>query len=425
MTGHPISSAQVFGKFFSEQSGAVAIVFSFSLVMIISIAGVSIDYGRARVLQTKLQLTLDNAVLAGVRGSLDAAALAGQGEESDENKIKVAQVFFKAKNLTMGNIGEATFAFQGENLVGNVHASIDTSLLKVVGLNSFDVSTTSVATITPEYKPLCFMAMHPYRKHTLELKQSVSVIAPKCHIYGNSNHYDDVVDPHTPQNHIVGKSVQAIGFGHHYIENVTPPLEHAPELISDPLADLVIPAIGACDHNSKSVSGETTTLNPGTYCGGLEITGGSNVTFNPGVYIIAGAKFELDSSSINGVDVTIVLADDKAELDWKDSVIRLSAPAIGEYASMVMIGVRASTDHEFDASTIDLHGIVYLINGEFIWTNAGTPAITSKWTAWIVDGVSWRGDGEVHINFNLKDSHIPYPSGLNVIPRPGYPRLLS
>ncbi|MBL4758684.1 MAG: hypothetical protein JKY32_13940 [Rhizobiales bacterium] len=40
------------------------------------------------------------------------------------------------------------------------------------------------------------MAMHPTRKHTLELKDSVSVIAPDCNLFGNSDYPWDVVDPH-------------------------------------------------------------------------------------------------------------------------------------------------------------------------------------------------------------------------------------
>ena len=426
MTSKLATVFPVLRKFYAEKSGGITILFSLSVAAVIFCAGMGIDYGRAVSLRTHIQLTLDSAVLAGVAGSLDAEALSGvDGEESDDRKIEVAKQFFQP-NLPKGaEIGTPTFEFNDKILTGRVDATINMMLTKVFGINHLAISVKSRATATSLYRPLCFLAMHPSRKHTLELKQSVSVIGPDCHIYGNSDHYDDVVDPHTPHNYLVGKSVQAIGFGHHVLENVTPPLEHAPELIPDPLADMMIPSAGPCDYTKKEVDGETTTLNPGTYCKGLTIKSGANVTFNPGVYIIAGDKFKVDDSMINGNEVTIVLADDKVEIEWENSQIRLSAPVTGEYASMVLIGVRQETEHEFIDSTIDLHGIVYLINGEIDWTNDGTPNITSKWTAWIVDGVSWRGNGTVHINFDPEDSHIPYPSELNIIPRPGTPRLLS
>ena len=90
-----------------------------------------------------------------------------------------------------------------------------------------------------------------------------------------------------------------------------------------------------------------------------------------------------------------------------------------------MMGARVEVVHALDASTVDLHGVVYLPNGAFSWSNTGTPSITAKWTAWIVDGVSWTGDGTININFNLKDSDIPYPPQLNVIPRPGSARIVK
>ena len=48
-----------------------------------------------------------------------------------------------------------------------------------------------------------------------------------------------------------------------------------------------------------------------------------------------------------------------------------------------------------------------------------------KWAwAWIVDGVSWDGDGAIHYNFNLAGSDVPYPPEIRVIPRPGSARLV-
>ncbi len=44
---------------------------------------------------------------------------------------------------------------------------------------------------------------------------------------------------------------------------------------------------GSCLHTLKLKVSSTTTLDPGWYCGGLEITGGT-VTFNEGIYILDG-----------------------------------------------------------------------------------------------------------------------------------------
>lgn len=61
-------------------------------------------------------------------------------------------------------------------------------------------------------------------------------------------------------------------------------------------------------------------------------------------------------------------------------------------------------------------GIVYISKGAIDWTNTGMPNITAQWAAWITDGFSWNGDGT--INFPFNGAAVPYPKGLNVIPRP-------
>ncbi len=98
--------------------------------------------------------------------------------------------------------------------------------------------------------------------------------------HGNSNDEDDVVDPHNPQNFLTGKSVQAVGYGHHYIQNVTPPLEYAQKKLDDPLAAMSIPTDTSCTFKSRKISAQTITIDPGVYCSGLTIEKGSNVTFN-------------------------------------------------------------------------------------------------------------------------------------------------
>lgn len=410
----------------ANESGSVAIVFALCLVVLMGTAGAAVDYGTAFSKKRTLRSALDSAVLAGVSAAGSAETLSTVvGGLTNAEKLKIAKSTFEANRSKLQIVDDSSFQFVGETLVGRAKTHVDTALLGVLGITVLEISEESKATSAPRREPLCFMAMHPTRKHTLELSDSVSVIAPDCHIYGNSNNYDDVVDPHTPQNFLVGKSIQAVGYGHHYLVNVTPPVEHAPELIPDPLANLAMPVGGACQHTRMAVSGGARTLNPGTYCGGLTINNGAVVTFNPGLYIVSGGKFIVSNAAISGDDVTISLADSVSVISWSASTIRLVAPKIGPYAGMVVMGIREPTTHAIVASTIDLHGVVYLVNGAFDWTNIGTPAVTSKWTAWIVDGISWQGDGTIRINFNLDASDIPYPRVLNVIPRPGSARLIN
>jgi hypothetical protein len=117
-----------------------------------------------------------------------------------------------------------------------------------------------------------------------------------------------------------------------------------------------------------------------------------------------------------------VSAKDRFVLNWSDSTIQIAAKKSGPYKGLAIIGVRQDTNNSLVNSTVDIHGAVYMPNGAFDWTNTGTPPVTAKWTAWVVDGFSWDGSGTVKINFDVAGSDIPYPNGLIAVPFPGTPK---
>ncbi len=421
------SLRQCVRQYFDDRCGGIAMITAILLPVIITGGGIAIDYGRAAAAKSKLQAALDIAVLAGASYTGDPAALSGSiGGPSTDQKLAVARKSFEVRQAQYPlPLTAVNFSFADGKLIGTAAASVETTLTRLFHLEAIDVSGTSSAGGGFIREPACFLAMHPTRKHTLELHDAVSVIAPDCNIYGNSDHIDDVVDPHTDQNFLVGRSVQAVGFGHHFIRNVTPPLEHAPEVITDPLASLAIPAAGACSATALQIVGGSQTLNPGTYCGGLRISGNATVTLNPGMYIIAGGNFSVNNATVEGTGVTMTLADTSVGIDWENAVVRLAAPKTGTYAGLTIIGSRAPKSHAIKNTTVDVHGVIYLLQGDFTWGNTGTPVISAKWTAWIIDGVSWTGDGTIRINFDLAGSDIPYPGSLRVIPRASTARLIN
>ncbi|HEV2551720.1 MAG TPA: Tad domain-containing protein [Stellaceae bacterium] len=75
---------------------------------------------------------------------------------------------------------------------------------------------------------------------------------------------------------------------------------------ADPYANVVAPTPDSCTTQTQNISGNV-TLSPGTFCGGVTITGG-NVTLNPGVYIMDGGQFAASgNANIAGNGVTIFL----------------------------------------------------------------------------------------------------------------------
>jgi hypothetical protein len=403
-------------KYFKDRSANAGIIFALAAVPLIGCAGAAVDYSRATSASAALQALLDSAVLAGM-------SVSAREKQLGKDQVAVAEATLSAY------LGDkpvlSSFTLQDGVLSGTATMPVESFVMHMFGMGELTASAKSAATADPLRGSVCFMAMHPSRKHTLELKDSVSVFAPDCHIYGNSNDVDDVVDPHTSNNFLTGKTVQAIGYGHHYIQNVKPPLQYALEYVPDPLATMSIPS---CTVTNKKIVNQTVTLSPGVYCQGLQISNNANVTLSPGTYFIRGGAFLVSKSTVVGDGVTIVSWSTTTPLDWSSSTVRLSAPKSGSLAGIVITGERNASTSTLTDSTVDLHGVIYLPKSAFTWTNSGTPDITAKWTSWIVDGISWLGNGTIKINFDPDNSSIPYPTAMkNVVPRvgPGSVRLIK
>lgn len=404
---------QTIRRFNRNRSGNYALIFGLVFTALIGAGGMALDYGYGRNQQARLKDALDAALLGAM----------SQKHTKDE-QIAYAHELLSANLIGVNSeiLDIDIVAGEGEDWVlsGTISARTKTALLGAVGINEMNITTGAGVIRGPQSgHPLCIMAMHPTRKHTLEMKGKVSLHGTKCHIYGNSNHVNDVVDPHTPHNFITAASVTAVGYGHHYIQNITPPLEGSVNVIPDPYLTKTLPAIGSCKATGLEIEAQTITLDPGTYCDGLTISDGSHVTLNPGLYVVIGDTLEIEESTLEGTGVTLFLADRHAELSVSESTVRLVAPTSGPWTSFVILTKRDYNTWEFEESTLDMYGIVYAPGSDIEWENAGTPVITAEWTAWINDGFSWSGTGTLNFPYDTEGSVVPHPSSLNVIPRPG------
>lgn len=414
-----------------EERGGIAVLAALSAPVLAGFAALAVDVGHAYMVRTELQSAADAAALAASMRLPDAAAALAEaraiaaenlppsrhGEVLRDGDLVVGTWDPATRTLTPGggapNAVRVTLRRAAAN--GN---PLPTFLAGILGVDFFDLEAR--ATAGPAKEPACLMAMHPTRKHTFHLVGPVRITAPDCHIYANSNHPDDVVDPKDPNAFVVAESIQAIGYGHHYLQNLTPPLEYAPYPIPDPLATTSMPPAGGCKAAGLRITGGTTTLSPGTYCGGLQILAGATVTLRAGEYHVKGGPLIVDNATLRGDDVVIFLADAAAELDLTRATVQLSGRRTGPYAGMVLFAARDSMSHVFDRSRLELEGVTYLLRGRVSWINQGTPINNARWSTMIVDGFTFDGSGEIRINFAPHSSEVPYPAALEVVPRNGF-----
>jgi hypothetical protein len=79
--------------------------------------------------------------------------------------------------------------------------------------------------------------------------------------------------------------------------------------------------LSGCDHNNYHTT-NTETLNPGVYCGGMQLnvgpgnSGSANVTLNPGIYYLDGGSLTVNAgTTLTGTGVTLVFTG--SGNDWR------------------------------------------------------------------------------------------------------------
>jgi Flp pilus assembly protein TadG len=166
--------------------------------------------------------------------------------------------------------------------------------------------------------------------------------------------------------------------------------------IVDPYASLPTPTPGSCTYTNFTVGkGSSVTLNPGTYCGGINIDNSpNNVDMAPGTYYIANGDFYI--ASVNNVGcsacvdgtsgVTIVLTQttgNNADIGGfyvsSDNNVTLSAPPSGTYKGVLAyqdrrasVGTMTSTSKVFSVISLNnarLSGAIYFPNNRIDISN--------------------------------------------------------
>jgi hypothetical protein len=186
----------------------------------------------------------------------------------------------------------------------------------------------------------------------------------------------------------------------------------------DPYEDLSEPAIPAnCSTAPNGNPHDPTTINPGKYCGGLDLSGTVNLT--PGVYVVSGGELRINANAnVTGSGVTFFLTNGATVHFNGSAEINLSAPTSGTYAGVLMYGDRdqGNAENIFNGTADSLlTGALYFPtqqvthNGNFSGAN-GCMRIISK-------AIDLRGNAAFNTNCE--------GTGLDAIEVPGSVRLVE
>jgi hypothetical protein len=398
MLRNVIENCQRFRREFRErEDGQVAVMFALALVPLMAAAGAAVDYSHGNQIRTSLQKALDSAVLA---AAIDASP----------NWRTVALNSFNGNvNAKNSSVRTPTFTLEKDVYSGSVSALTETSFMGVVGISSLTVSASSAATTAKI--PLCVLALNAFDSGAFDMNGNSKFNAPNCAVQANSRSSKGMTQEGKPTANARKFGVS----GGHSGGGFSPPPKDGSAAVTDPYAGIPFPAYDACGAKVGKglvIQGGSTTLSPGTYCGGIRMKGGASVTLQPGIYVMVDGSFWLDGgSSATGKEVVIAFTGDDATLRiWGDSTVDLTSPTSGTYKNFqffqnpnddkgrgawVSIGGNGNTD---DKSKATWDGMAYFPTQNF-WVFGNTVVNINSPAMPLVAGQIWvQGNATLNVS---------------------------
>jgi Flp pilus assembly protein TadG len=345
--------------FLKDEKGQASLLLAVCMVAVVGIVGLAVDVGHLRYAKRQLQTLADSAALAG------AAELSHCGGNANCDAMQTAA----QQAVTENGVTPATFLTQCSGSVSgltlelnNGPCALDTSdpnngdasyveaivtqsepmyFARILGLNAMTVSARAEAKLGNS--PYCVIALG---SAGLTFQSNGGGITASCGLMVDS---DSTTAFQANGANVSATQISVNGGDQINGGTVSPtPVTGAPPM-SDPLDYLSPPTSSGCLYSSTvSVSTGTRTLSAGTYCGGIQLNGGS-ISLNPGTYILDGIGLQMNSGSISGTGVTLYIAQGQAQFNGANSV-DLVAPTSGTYAGILFY------QNPTDASTAQING---------------------------------------------------------------------
>lgn len=229
-----------------------------------------------------------------------------------------------------------------------------------------------------------------------------STVTSTCGIFINSSATDALEtegNPSTGSYYITSTETSIVG---HYQNNGQGSFSPIPLVgqtaVQDPLKNLAAPSVGSCAHTNYNWSQGTTTLSPGVYCGGINISGGT-VTFSAGQYILDGGGLQINSANtvVTGSGVSFY---NTATSGYSYGLLNISgqpnvtfsAPTSGAYQGIFWFSDRNDTNTSQNqwngATTSSLQGTIYIPTAPLLYTGQST---SGTYTGLVVDKLVVNG----------------------------------
>lgn len=378
------------------------------LAVAVFIIGGVVDYISLSMQRKDLQRVADSAALAAAQELVLAS--------SSRSNVQQVAAAYVAANYTRESGSTASVIENGSAVLVTVTTPPRVFFPGPIGMNARPVTAEAVAEVAGQNANVCVIALDTDSDRAISLEGEASLEAPNCAIYSNSTRAKSISSRSDAK--LAGHLICSAGGKEGSSMNFSPdPLLDCPS-ITDPLAARVHPPVGGCDYSKFKRKDFKGSLSPGVYCDGLDISGNSVVTLNPGVYVIKDGDFKVGGASqITGEGVGFFLTGKNARFEFTQNArIRLSAPDTGSMAGLLFMEdntILKETRHRITSDYADyLVGTIYLPRGSFLIDANQDVAAASEFTVLVVRMLELKSGPHLVLNTNYGASEVPVPDGL-------------
>lgn len=378
-------------RLWTSESGQTLVLAALCLTILVGMLGLGVDAGVLRFQKRRMQMLADASAMAGAleisacAGTANCAVLQTAAKDAlTENGVSSTLL----TNCATSNdatlhvtVNNPPCAVSGDPNKGSssyvetiVSGPVSTVFAKVLGVNSVNIAARAEA-YRPPSPCVYFLSRYSSQPSLYLTNQNIQSTCP--YYLGASYSFSGSGSSTGSPYFVAGSSSASTG-------SVSPAPTFNSPVVADPLGALSAPSYGSCTYKNYSVT-QAATLQPGTYCGGLNINTSATVTLAAGTYVILGA-LTINGPTLNGSGVTFYVSQGNGYSYGASSIqsvnATLTAPTSGT-----------------------LQGILYFSDPNLPNGNAGLSV--SNWNAGSrLDGILYLPGQELTVsNVNLQGNH--------------------
>jgi hypothetical protein len=403
-----------------------------SLALTFGVMGLAVDLGLGEFKKHAEQATADSAAMAAAAYAVANGSSCSSGITCNvltnctipgtvSTPFGAACVYAQANGYTNGggSGGTQTVTFKANNTSSPVPGNTPSLWFQVTvgdswstlfgrfgGVNTLGIKASSVAGINTTGGGSCIIALGQSGT-VFSDSGSGNITTTSCGIYANANF------SYSGSGNITTQTTQYYGtYSNSGSGRLSPPPTSTTSLVSDPFANVTAPTVGSCTNPNPAVGATPAlpyplvisdssnhTINSGTYCGGITLSGSGNITFNTGVYVIngtgsGGKSFSYSGSgNMNGTNVMFYMTGQNGYTAGPMSISgsgNFSAPSSGSYDGILFWQDKnASTGANTYTGSGNITGTFYFPNDALTYSGSGSAAFQ----AIVAKSITMSGSG--------------------------------